>query len=221
MILTTVEVPESVPQHLKKPLSVLTGEVQDLHCARCLFWDLCIDTPETVTLINRTAPHFFRRVQTILFEHLVLGIARLTDPSSTAGNRNLGLRDLFVGSSPAQLATLEVQAADIRKIRSKIVAHLDWNVGLDPSGLPGDKVFRKLRACTNLMVEIINLAWVQWCGGGYVMPDSDAMEITNCLKKAVAYDQLEDVGLAMENFWNAPEDLKRDFLTKVRLRQYS
>src|SRR5258708_2950347 len=116
MILTTIQVPDTVPERLKKPLGLLTGEVQDLHCARCLFWDLCIDNPETVNLINRTAPRFFRRVQTILFEHLVLGIARLTDPSSTAGNRNLGLRDLFVGSPPAQLAALEAQAADIRKI---------------------------------------------------------------------------------------------------------
>ena len=95
------------------------------------------------------------------------------------------------------------------------MAHLDWNVGLDPTKLTGDNIFRKIRACTDLMVETINLAWVQWAQGGYTMPDSDAMEITNCLEKSLAYDLLEKEGLAMEDFWNAPEDMKRDFLKKA------
>jgi hypothetical protein len=218
MILTNVEIPACVPEDIKKPLGLLTGEVQDLHLARCMFWDLCIDQPETVTLINRTAPRFFRRVQTVIFEHLVLGIARLTDPLSTAGNRNLGLRDLFLNSPPTQLDALHAQAADIRKIRSKIVAHLDWRIGLDPSGLPGDKIFRKIRACTDLMVEVINLAWVQWADGGFTMLDSDAMEITNCLKKGAAYDEIEKAGGIMQNFWNAPTDMKREILAKIRAK---
>jgi len=218
MILTNVEVPAYVPEHIKKTLGLLTGEVQDLHLARCLFWDLCIDRPETVTLINRTAPRFFRRLQTILFEHLVLGIARLTDPLSPAWNRNLGLRDLFLNSAPTQLDALQAQAADIRKIRGKIVAHLDWRIGLDPSGLPGDKIFHKIRACTDLMVEVINLAWVQWADGGFTMLDSDAMEITNCLKKAAAYDEIEKAGGIMQDFWNAPTDMKQEFLARIRAK---
>ncbi len=216
MILTNVEVPHCVPAQMKKPLGLLTGEVQDLHLARCLFWDLCMDQPDTVQLINQTAPHFFRRIQTILFEHLVLGIARLTDPPSTSGNKNLGLQELFVGVAPSQLAELQKEASNVRKIRSKIVAHLDWKVGLDPSGLPGDKIFRKIKACTDLMVAVINLAWIQWCDGGYTMPDSDAMEITNCLQKAVAYEQIEKQGLVMENFWNAPDDMKRALFMKAQ-----
>ena len=103
----------------------------------------------------------------------------------------------------------------MRKIRSKIVAHFDWKVGHDPSGLPGDKIFRKIKACTDLMVAVINLAWMQWCDGGYKMPDSDAMEMTNCLQKAVAYEQIEKRGLVMENFWNVPDDMKRAFFMSV------
>ena len=218
MILTTVQVPDSVPERLKRPLGLLTGEVQDLHIARCLLWDLCIDAPENVKLINGTAPYFFKRLQSILIEHLILGIARLTDPSLTAGNKNLGFADLFAGSAPTQLADLQSQAADIRKIRSKIVAHLDWKAGLDPSTLPGDKIFRKIRACTDIMVEIINLAWMQWVGGELTMPDSDAVEITNCLEKSVAYDVLEREGLVIQDFWNAPHDMRQEFLRKARRR---
>ena len=82
MILTNVEVPDCVPERIKKPLGLLTGEVQDLHYARCLFWDLCIDAPETVALINRTAPCFFRRLHRL---------------------RASGFRDREAGSNPRGL----------------------------------------------------------------------------------------------------------------------
>ncbi len=217
MILTTVNVPDCVPDRLKKQLELLTGEVQDLHCARCLFWDLCIEAPENVKLIRRTAPYFFKRLQSILLEHLIL-VARLTDPPSTGKNRNLGLADLFLGTKPPQIAALATESADMREIRNKIVAHLDWKVGLDPSTLPGDKIFRKIRTCTKLMAEVIDSVWQQWADGGYTMPNSDAMEITNCLGKALAYDQLEQEGVVVENFWSAPEDMKQEFLGKCRAK---
>jgi hypothetical protein len=68
------------------------------------------------------------------------------------------------------------------------------------------------------MVEVINLAWIQWADGGFTMLDSDAMEITNCLHKAVAYDEIEKAGGVMEHLWNAPADMKQDFLAKLHAK---
>jgi hypothetical protein len=218
MILTKIEVPESVPEHLKDPLSLLTGEVQDLHCARTLFWDLFIDAQDNIDLMHKTAPYFFRRFQAILYEHLILGIARLTDPPSTCRNRNLTFTDVFEEPLPEEIARLNSAAKDIRSIRNKIVGHLDFEVGLDTSKLPNQK-FRRIKECTELMVKLVNLAWSRW-GNGAHCPKfesfvSESMDITNCLKRSLAYGELvkaEIIPPSLRDYWNASDDMKRHLL---------
>ena len=113
MILTTVKI-EDAPEKIREPLGLLSGEAQDLYCAWQIFKDISIDVPETIALINKTSPFFFKRIQNILFEHLIIGIARLTDPPSQCGHRNLTFHDLFDGQKPAQLMELEITASNIR-----------------------------------------------------------------------------------------------------------
>jgi hypothetical protein len=216
MILKKVNVPDSVPQHMREPLGLLTGEVWDLHSAKCLLWDICIDVPETVNLILATAPQFFGHIQSILFEHLISGIARLTDPAEQGQFRNLTFDSIFDSNKTPKILELQVAAKDVRDIRRKIVAHLDYTVGLNPNLLPNDRPFAKIRKCVDLMVEIVDLAWAKWTGGGaFPMECTDAMEVINCLQKARAYELLEQNGVIAENFWNFPEDMKADVLHKM------
>jgi hypothetical protein len=214
MILTTIEPPEAAPLPLKQRLALLTGEVWDLHHARRLFWDLWVDSPRSADLIHGVAPGFFTRIRSVLFEHLISGIARLTDPLTTRGNENLTLESLFDPPLPAQFSALYAEAKDIRIIRSKIVAHLDSTAGLDLSKLP-TITCEKIRVCIDLAVEIIKLARKRWGAEIYMDPLApEALEITNCLKRAEAYRQLERAGFFMKDFWNAPEEMKRDFLAR-------
>jgi hypothetical protein len=219
MILTFQAVPEAVPEAFRKPLELLTGEVRDLYSVRLLLWDLWINSPgeqnPNIRLILDTAPDFFVRMRSILYEHLIGGIARLTDPPAIGKNQNLTFNSLFPSQKPPAIATLQQEAEPIRIIRHKIVAHLDHAAGLNPGMLPNDQTFRKIRVCIGLMDEIIGLAWKQWTNGGTLgKPDSDSMEIMNCLQKAEAYDILEREGLVMPDFWNAPEDIRREYLAK-------
>jgi HEPN superfamily AbiU2-like protein len=214
MILTTVNI-EDAPENIRKPLGLLTGEAQDLFCAWTIFKDISIEVPETIALINKTPPFFFIRVQNILFEHLIIGAARLTDPPSQSGHHNLTLHDLFDGQKPTQLVELEAMAGNIREIRRKIVGHLDYKCGIDPSSLPNKGIIAKIRKSLELIDEILQLAWERWTGNIYTissMGATETNEILKCLQKAEIYNRLEKNKAVPEGLWNYPEDLIQNYL---------
>lgn len=214
MILTTVKI-EDAPENIQKPLGLLTVEAQDLFCAWQIFKETSIDVPETIALINKTSPFFFIRIQKILFEHLIIGVARLTDPPSQFGHRNLTLHDLFDGQKPVQIEQLETTASKIRTIRRKIVGHLDYESGIDPSSLPNEGIISDIRKSLELIEQIIELAWEKWTGNVYSissMGSSAPVEILRCLQKAEIYDRLEKNKVVPEGLWNYPEDWIQKFL---------
>lgn len=184
MILQKVEVPESVPVHIRQPLGLLTGEAQELHCVFLTFQELYEKSRGNIPLLNQTAPKFFGRIKYILFEHLIIGIARFTDPEIQGKNRNITLRDLFDGTKPPELEELQRKAKNIRTIRKKIVAHLDRDSGLDTTLLPKERIFRDVRESIELIDAIIIIAWKKWTGQEFVMHGSDAPELLSSLKKA-------------------------------------
>ena len=214
MILTTVNI-DDAPENIRQPLGLLTGEAQDLYCAWLIFKDISIDVPETIALINKTSPFFFKRIQNILFEHLIIGVARLTDPPSQFGHRNLTLHDLFDGQKPSQLNELETTASNIREIRRKIVGHLDYQCGIDPSSLPNKGIIADIRKSLELIEAILQLAWERWTGNIYGISSvaaSETIEILKCLQKAEIYDRLEKNKVVPEGLWNYPEDLIQNFI---------
>lgn len=214
MILTTVKI-DDAPENIRKPLGLLTGEAQDLYCAWQIFKETGIDVPEMVALINKTAPLFFIRIQKILLEHLIIGVARLTDPPSQFGHRNLTFHDLFDGQKPEQIHQLEIAASNIRKIKIKIVGHLDFESGIDPSSLPNTGIIADIRKSLELMEQIIELAWEKWTGNVYSissMGSSATIEVLRCLQKAEVYGRLEENKVVPEGFWNYPEDWIQKFL---------
>ena len=211
MILKKIEVPEDVPAHIREPLGLLTGQVQNLVTDWLLFEQ--ISTQENMSLMNNTAPEFFRRIQEILFGHLILGIARLTETAQQGGKKNLTFDDLFFDKPPEldRLFEFVKKAPNIRKIRNKLIAHLDFLCGLDSNDLTDDKTFTEIKGSIELMEAIVERAWVTWAKGSFVMA-RPGPEILNCLQKAAVYDVLEAKAKVPLNFWNWPEDMRSDFL---------
>jgi hypothetical protein len=212
MILTKIIVPEEVPEKIRDYLGILTGEAQDLRCAWGIFKDFSLDAEENIALANRTSPKFFRRIQCILFEHLIISVARFSDPQMQGKNRNLTFSDLFENDKVPQIETLKEKAKNIRDIRNKIIAHLDLDCGLNPDLLPNKGIIREIRECIELIDEIMEAAWQKWTNGSCPTFLPESIEILNSLKKAEAYDRLEKKGAVPENFWNYPEDLIQNFL---------
>ncbi|MFI5110231.1 MAG: hypothetical protein ACHP78_15505 [Terriglobales bacterium] len=101
--------------------------------------------PERVDLLNSTAPLFFRIIQDCLWESILLGIARFTDPPSARGKnrQHLTLRQL-----PSLLdGDLRVQIGDLlakclgecefaRDWRDRHIAHRNLQLALDDPVAP-------------------------------------------------------------------------------------
>ncbi|EAQ37535.1 hypothetical protein NB311A_04469 [Nitrobacter sp. Nb-311A] len=95
--------------------------------------------PTRVQLMNATAPVFFRTVQDVFYDDMLLHIARLTDPSQMGKFSNLtfqNLSDLINDEKlkakvdPLLKSALE-QSEFCRDWRNKLVAHRDLDVAIN------------------------------------------------------------------------------------------
>lgn len=114
---------------------------------------------ETVHLLNRTAGLFFMIVQDELWDSVLLGISRMTDPPETGKNKNLTIQslpplisDLALRNEVQSLCDKAFESAKFaREHRNKRIAHQDHNYlsnqGPDPlSGISRDHVEQMLAA---------------------------------------------------------------------------
>lgn len=103
----------------------------------CLVWkqfeQLFAVDEETVRLLNESAPTFFGVVQAQLWDSVMLGISRLTDPPISAGKNTLSIRSLpgLINDAAAKLQVENAIAkalsdAEFSRIhRNKRIAHND------------------------------------------------------------------------------------------------
>lgn len=100
---------------------------------------------EARAVLDDAAGQFFRTVQKVLWEHVLLYVARLTDNPSTSGHQNLSILRLpGVIADPGlkqRVAALIDRAspdwAPVRTLRNQWLAHLDLAVGTDdPDAVP-------------------------------------------------------------------------------------
>ena len=102
-------------------------------------------------LLHNTADKFFRDLNRLLIEHLILQICKLTDPETTTGKRNLTIAFLInnadFATNPRDVVKLKRIAARIEKFRKRIlparnqlISHLDLEAALGRKSLGGASV---------------------------------------------------------------------------------
>ena len=97
----------------------LYDEVTWLHAKWKQYRILFAESPERIELLNGIAGFFFRVIQDVLWEDVVLHIARLTDPSRSFGKDNLTLLRL-AGTVQEPALSLEVaNLVETGDVRSK------------------------------------------------------------------------------------------------------
>ena len=106
---------------------------------------------ERVDLLNGSGGYFFRNVQDIFFERVLLGLCRLTDPAEQRGRRNLSLSTLVPLVSEDLRAELIQAIAEAKQAsgfcrdwRNRLIAHNDFERAL--------KTGKPLKAATGLGV---------------------------------------------------------------------
>jgi hypothetical protein len=182
-ILKEIKAPDSVPEHMRKVLGLLMGEAHDLRLVFLTFQGLYKQSEGNIPLLEKTAPRFFGLISGVLLEHLIIGIARFTDPEMSGDKRNLTLRALFEKEKPPELDQLHQKSGNIRVIRNKIIAHLDWEAGLMPNEYLKQVSYSEIRELTELIETIAKKAWTEWTGNHFVFDESLAPDILDCLAR--------------------------------------
>jgi hypothetical protein len=127
-------------------------------------------SPERIELLNWAASTFFGLLDSILFNNIVLAIARLTDRAQTGSYTNASLERLvealepdldaaMVDSLHKKLDKLTTFCKPIRERRNKALAHADLDTTLDyrSDPLPGisradiEEALKQIRAFLNVI----------------------------------------------------------------------
>lgn len=160
-------------------------------------------SPEARAVLNDTAGQFFRTVQKVLWEHVLLYVARLTDTSTTGGHRNLTLRRL-----PEEIADPGLKQCvegligraspdwePVCTLRNKWLAHLDLAVGTDdPDAAPmPDMNIDDVERALSSMAEVLSAIEERHFGPADrryypVRPLGDAEHLLYWLRRALKAD---------------------------------
>jgi len=119
---------------------------------------------ESVELLNKAAPSFFRVVQDSLWETVLLHICRMTDPTESTRRPNLTLQalpPLVATEIRPRVESLVQQALDrctfARDWRNRRIAHRDLALALGQSALPLVSASRQsVRAALESIVSTLN-----------------------------------------------------------------
>ncbi len=134
----------SMGPHLGPVYNALWNEVAWLHAKWHEYKELYGEKPPRLELLNRASGFFFRIVQDTLWENTLLHLARLTDPSRSAGRQNLtvlqlpslvndpGLREQL----EALLTEAKSKAEFARDWRNRHIAHRDLDKALGKGAEP-------------------------------------------------------------------------------------
>jgi len=125
---------ESMGQELGVTFYQLHTRLIELHIVWQQYRQLFAGTTGTIELLNRTAGLFFKIVQDELWDSVLLGISRMTDPATTKHNKNLTINALpllIKNNFPLRLEVEELcqhavhVSSFAREHRNKRIAHQD------------------------------------------------------------------------------------------------
>jgi len=155
----------SMGDELGNSAFLLFKKLVELHIIWQQYRQLYGSDPEVIHLLNRTAGLFFKIVQDELWDSVLLGISRLTDPPATGKKKNLTIQSLppLIGDpkfraelqSLCDFAVLKTEFA--RDHRNKRIAHQDHGYTTDRSLNPLTGVSREcVEAMLSSLRQVMN-----------------------------------------------------------------
>ena len=120
------------------------NELGLIHLKWSQFAELFAKGEVRIDLMNRSAPTFFRVISDIMWEDLLLHMARLTDPVGSGSRRNLSVRALQESLSDDQLRDriepliqgAELKCGFARDWRNRHIAHRDFDLAVREGARP-------------------------------------------------------------------------------------
>lgn len=141
---------EKMGDALGTQFHALWQEVAWLHIKCTEYLELFGSKSTRVDLLNRAAPAFFSMIQGVLWEDIVLHVARLTDSPTSLGNTNLTIRNLPELVDPTMTEALRglvdkglLETQFCRDWRNRRIAHRDLELATNKSPRPLAAATRK------------------------------------------------------------------------------
>ena len=158
---------EAMGAELGPVFTALTNELVWLHMRWANYLALFGASPSRVELVNRAAGTFFHIIQVVMWNDLLLGVARVTDPPRTGGRDNLTVQRLpalvtgtpIDGAIRTQLDAVLTGADFARDWRNRHLAHRDLAraiAGKEAEPLASASV-AAVRECLSLIAALLNI----------------------------------------------------------------
>jgi hypothetical protein len=150
---------------------------------------------ETDAALHVAASRFFRDLNFILIEYVMLQICKITDPAQTGRYKNLTINHLNeeLRGAGVMIPEIEQLSTDIMQYRNSIIdarnrliSHLDRDTVLKELGIgahPREKVdefFKNLQAYTNAAGIAVGVGPLDYGGGG----PGDVLDLIKILRRA-------------------------------------
>ncbi len=132
-----------------------------LHSKWTEYKDLYGRSEEQIDLLNNTASSFFRIVQDMFWESVMLQLCRLTDPAKSAGKRNLSIQSfstLVDKSIKIEMDSIIQKAIEstsfCRDWRNRRIAHRDLDLSIGRKCAPLETV--NIKKVDTAIAEIVS-----------------------------------------------------------------
>ena len=163
----------------------LTNECTWLHLKWREYTQLFGTSRERVDLLNTAAGSFFRIVQDVMWEDLLLHIARLADPPKSAGKENLTIRALPGLIDNAALRSEVERALDLaversafaRDWRKRHIAHRDLALAVDDGASPLQAASQaQVTSALESIGDVLNRVELHFSGGTVAYEFADTLQ---------------------------------------------
>ena len=207
-----------LPNNIRDIFESIESEIIWLHSKWKIYRQLYGTNEERINQLNRSASTFFRLVQDVLFNDIVLSISRLTDPSKTFGRDNRSLEQLItlidekkhpdlIQILREKLNNLKTQSGPFRKRRNKKIAHSDLLTALSIQSEPLPDISRQsIENALEITRDFMNQINIHFVGiptaYEHLWLDNDGETIISILDQFWTYKDTETLKL---KFLSQPE----------------
>ncbi|MFY9825725.1 MAG: hypothetical protein WAM82_30405 [Thermoanaerobaculia bacterium] len=204
-----MDVDGPMPPHIKDVFEGLRYEITWLHAKWAIYSQLFCHGAEQLTFLDSMTPGFFVVIRDSLENDLIVGLCRLTDPSTTGRRENLTLARLkeTLNSEEEEeedlkrvfdlrLEKIDRTCSPFREWRNRRLAHTDFPTALGQSQTPLPGVaWEAIDAALRQVGSLMNLVQIHFLDSEFDYRSftdlNDGEEVVFYLREAQRYEEEE------------------------------
>jgi len=193
-----------MPPPIKEVFENLRYEVTWLYSKWAIYSQLFCRGEEQLSFLDSMAPGFFVIIRDSLENELIVGLCRLTDPTTTGRRENLTLARLAETLEEADIAKefqsrlhkIDQACSPLREWRNRRLAHSDFPTALGQSQFPLPKVaWETIDSTLKSIGNLMNLVQIHFLDSEFGYESftnlNDGEEIVFYLKEAQQHEEEE------------------------------